>query len=131
MALRQVPRALPRRLVVVEPQTNAVPDFAQGLGELQVDRGVVHRVAAENEQRLDLPGVHVGNQRGNRLHVGGAVRLRIGRAADRRSHVAQRRVDLVDQGVDFRRLARPDDHSAPRPIGLEVLGHGLKEREGG
>ena len=50
--------------------------LASAAREGHVGGRVVGRVAAEDEQRLDAPGVHLGDERLERLDVGSARRRR-------------------------------------------------------
>ncbi len=60
MGLGQMPGTLGRRLVVILCQMDSGGDLLQGGGETEIGRGVVDWVAAENQQGLDLAGLHVG-----------------------------------------------------------------------
>ena len=92
--LRQVPVAAEARLVVVraevdrevlEPLRPARSSWTRGGDELverrvelDVGRGVVDRVAAEHQQHVDVAGVHVGDERLERLDLQ-RLALRAGR----------------------------------------------------
>ena len=58
---RDVPVAEFRRFVVVQAEVDAVAYFVECRSKVEVHGRVVHRIAAEDEQGLDLPGVHSGN----------------------------------------------------------------------
>ena len=88
---REVPVAMLRGLVLVQAQVGRVGDLFQRLSELQVRRCVVHRISAQDQQRLDLSGLHSLDQF---LDVGRmAVRPRIRIVSDGLVNVAQLAVD--------------------------------------
>lgn len=56
--------ALFRGFVVVQAEVNARADFVQRILEVQIGRRGEDGVATEDEQRVDLAGLHVRDERG-------------------------------------------------------------------
>src|SRR5260370_454768 len=57
-----MPRAFLASLVVIEPVPHSEFAVLEGPIELKVDRSVVNRVSANDEQSVDLHGIHVARQ---------------------------------------------------------------------
>ncbi len=114
---RDVPLAERRGLVPVQAVMDRQPHLPgrQEFAELQIRGSRVDRVALEDDQRIDLAGLHVGGQRAERRQLVG--RLGLDRFGDdhRLADVAERLVDRVNQRVHRRRLfvARDDQARAP------------------
>ena len=87
---RQMPVTVERRLSVVQTQMRAEPHLLKPVGKAQIGRRVVHRIAAEDQQRVDRPGVVIAAQRGERFAAG----IRIG-------HIW---IDKVDRLADVAEL---------------------------
>ena len=62
MGLRNVPAAEPRRLVTEEAETDRRRRLGQFATEVQIDGGVISRIAAQDQQRLHLAAVKIGRQ---------------------------------------------------------------------
>ena len=63
MRLRNVPVALGGSLVIIESQVDAQGNLLKSLRELQIGRCIKNRIAAEDQQDIDIAGVHVLDQR--------------------------------------------------------------------
>ena len=91
-----------RRLVVVQTEMDAERHLVHRVGELQIDRRGVDRVAADDDERIDTAGVHVVDEIAKRLQL--IDRLGFDRVGvhDGFAGVAERRVHRVRQRVDRR-----------------------------
>ena len=119
-----VPVAQVCRFVHVVPVVDAERHLRQSLGELDVRRGAENRVATDNHEEPDLPGVHGRRQIDER---GGLIlRRRFDRraVAHRRADVAERLVDRVRDEVHGGRLVLAGDDERGAAMGLEILGDG-------
>jgi hypothetical protein len=115
-----VPRGEDRRLVEVSREADAGGDLLQRVGEGGIGRRVVGRVAAEDDEGVDLAAVDVD---GERLDAHRLVRLvRVGRLVqvNDRAEVREPLVEGVSEGVDARRLARADHDDAAAAVGDEL-----------
>ena len=96
--------------------------FCTMLGEVQVRRRSVDRVAAEDHEHFDPPSLHVLHEFAQRSR---AV-ARLGVDGDRVGHgladVAEMIVQGVRQQMDDGRLAVSGQHQAAAAMGIEVLG---------
>ena len=85
---------------------------------------IEHRIAAQDDERLDRARLHRRDERGQRAHA--RKRRVLGLVvADRRAGVAERRVQGADGGVDGRGLALPSHNQSLAAVGQKVLGHGV------
>ena len=78
---RDGPEACLRGLVAIKRQADRERDPRQRRRETAIGGRVVNRVRVEHQQRIDLAGLHVGGQLGERLRRGGAARRQPGRSA--------------------------------------------------
>src|SRR3989440_4943164 len=76
MRLRNMPMTQRRRLIVVLTEVNAKLHLVHRIGELEVGRRRVDRIAAEDDQDVDLAAVHVADQVTERIEVADRLRLR-------------------------------------------------------
>ena len=67
----------------------------------------VNRVDTENQQRLDLAGVHVGAEFVQRIEMIHRVRFHRLGVIERLSDIPKRGIDRVHQRVNFSRLLLP------------------------
>ena len=108
-------------LVLIQAVLYAQRNLVHRIGEAEVRRRVVHRIAAHDDQHVHLAGVHVADeffQRGRlnlRLHLHG-VGVDDG-IADR----TQRRIHGVRQGVNRRRLIVAGNHDRRALVGLKIF----------
>ena len=124
MRFRNVPEALHGGLVGIQTEVRFPADLLEGAGEIQIGGRAVDRIAAEDEQRFHLAGVHVGDQLAQRIRLIDRISFdRIG-VGDRFADVAERRIDGVRQGVDGGRLMIAGDHHARALVSLQVLRDG-------
>ena len=93
------------RLVRVRAQMHAHPHLVHLLAELQIRGRAVNRIAADDEQRVDLTGRHRRGQLANRLQLIDRMRLDRIRIENRLPGIAERRVHRVREGMHDRRLA--------------------------
>ena len=100
---------------------NAEQRLVQSLGEPEIGRRGVHRVAADDDEDVDLAGVHVGDEIPKRVELIGRFRFDRLRVDDRLADVAKRLVDAVRQGVDGGRLAVAGDDEAAAAMRLQIL----------
>ena len=121
MRLGNVPLADLAGLVLVVAEPNDVGDALLDRGPVEVGERVVDGVAAEDKQVVDLLGVDVLGQLGNRERLATGA---FGRSDGQEglANVVERAVDRVGKRVDHRWLARPDDDEALAFAGNEVLG---------
>ena len=113
-----------RRLVLIEAVVDDQADLAEPLGELDVSRRGEHRVVAEDDEQLDLTGLHRRRQLGERGVLADRLRLDRSAVSDCRADVSERLVHGVRERVHRCRLelARHDDR--PAAVRLQVLGDG-------
>ena len=62
MRERDVPIALGGGFVVVETGVNFEGNALQSRGELEIGRRIEHRIAAEDQQSLNVAGDHVAHE---------------------------------------------------------------------
>ncbi len=118
------PAALQGRFVGIQAQVSLPADFFERAGEIQVGRGAINRVAAQDDQRFHFARVHVGDQFAQRLRLVDRVAFdRVG-VADGLADIAERRVHGVRQRVNGWRLIIARDHQAVAFVSLQVLGDG-------
>ena len=125
MGLGDVPVTELRGLVVVQAQVDPQADLAAGecLGEVEIGRSVVGRVAPEDDERVDGTGVDVAAQLAQRADLIGRAFINARQVLDGLAHVAQRMVDQVGQRVNLLRLRVARDHQAPSAGALQVAHH--------
>ena len=111
-----------RRLVVVQAEVDAELHLAHRVGERQIGRRGVDRIAADDDEQIDLAGVHVGDEIAQRREL--IDRLGFDRVGvdDRLADVAERLVHRVRERVDDRRLAVAGDDEARSAVRLQILG---------
>ena len=96
--------------------------------ELQIGRRGVDRIAADDEQRVDLSGGHRRGELANRLHLIDRTRLdRIG-VEHRLARVAERRVHRMRERVHDRRLSFAGDDDAGAAMGVQIVANGGEPR---
>jgi hypothetical protein len=120
---RDVPVRQVRGFVHVGAVVGDEGDPREALGKPEIDRRGEHRVAAEDHEQLDLPGVHRSDQLVERGRLVGRLRLDGGAVGDRRADVAERLVHRVGQRVDRRRLVLAGDDGRPAAVRLEIARH--------
>ena len=100
---------------------HAERDPAQRRGERDVGGGGVDGIATDNDESVDLSGSHVGDEIAQRLNLIDRFGLdRIG-VDDRPSHVAERLVHRVGQGMHRRRQAVARDDEARSAMRQEIF----------
>ena len=106
------------------PERDRVRDLRHRRGEVEIGGGIEHRIAAEDDERLDRARRHRGDEGSQRAH---ARKRRVPRfvVADRRACVAERRVQRADGGVHGRGLAFPSHDQSLAAIRQKVLGEGV------
>src|SRR5229473_4554937 len=91
--------------------------------EIEIVRRGVNRVDTENQQRLDLAGVHVGAEFAQRIEmIHGARFHRLG-VIERLSNIPKRGIDLVHQRVNFGRLLLARNDKTPALMLKKILRH--------
>ncbi len=119
-----MPLRLGRCFVDRVPECDRVRDLRHRRGEVEIGGGIEHRIAAQDDQRLDRAAIHRGHQRGQRAHARKRRVLRLV-VADRLAGVAERRVQGTDRGVDGRGLALPGHDQPLAAVRQKVLGQGV------
>ena len=126
MRLIDVPLAQFGGLVVVQPKMDAQRDLAvlQHIGEIELSRRVVSRIAAENYQQIHLAGLHIRDEIFNRIAL--VDRIGIHRIGVRYSlaDVAEALIDNVRERVHRWRLMIAGQHQARPFVALQVPHHG-------
>jgi hypothetical protein len=117
-----------RRLVVKLAEIRAQWHFVDCLGELEVRRRCVHRVAAQNQQEADRTCVHVADEFSQPCPLIHRVRLNCLRVHDSVADVTQSVVHCVGQRVHGGRLSLAGDDEAPATRVLKILGEGPDPR---
>ena len=107
---RQMPLGGRGGFIHIGPQIDRGGHLRNGSGEVEVDRGRVGRIAAQDYQRIHLAGGNLLSQFPNAL---GRLEDRF-RESNRRADIAERLVHQVSQGVNLRALhgAGGDDRLA-------------------
>ncbi len=121
---RDMPLRLRGCFVHRVPEHNRVRDLRHGGGEVEIDGGIEHRIAAEDDERLDRARVHRRDERGQRAHAR-QRRVLCLEVADRLAGVAERRVERADRRVDGRGLAFPNHDQPLAAVRQKVLGEGV------
>ena len=88
MRARNVPLRLGGCFVDRVPERDRVRDLRHGRGEVEIGGGIEHRIAAEDDERLDRARLHRGDERGQRAHARKRRVLRLV-VADRLAGVAE------------------------------------------
>ena len=94
--------------------------LASTLAKSRSDRRIVGRVAPENDERLDQPGVHVANQLAERADLVGGPGIHPGNELDRLADVAESLVDQMSQRVNLGRLRFAGDDQTLAAMGRQV-----------
>ena len=121
---RDMPFRLGGCLIDGVPERDRLRDLRHRRGEVEIGRGVEHRIAAQDDERLNGAPVHRGDQRHQRAHARKRRVLRLV-VADRRAGVAEIRVQGADRGVDGRGLAFPSHDETLAAVREKVLGKRL------
>src|SRR5882762_6125932 len=121
MRLGNLPMTQRRRLIVVEAEVYAELYFAHRVGEIQIGWRGIDGVAAEDHEKIDLAGVHVGDEVAQRVDL--IYRLRLdGLCMDNGlAGVVERLVHAVGENVDRRRLAVAGDDEAAAAMRLQIF----------
>ena len=83
-------------------------------------RRVIHRIPAQNQQRIHRTRIHVRAKFAQRLQViHRAYFYRLG-VINRRPHIPERGIDSVRQGVHFRRLLLARHHQRTAAMRCQV-----------
>ncbi len=128
--LGHVPMAQRRRLIVVLAEVNAERDLVQAVRERNVGGRRVDRVAADDDERGDAPGLHVGDQILERLDLIDGVGLdRIG-VDERPADVPEDLVEAVNERVHDGRLPVSGDHEASAAVRVEIFRNRVDPRSG-
>ena len=106
------------------PERDRVRDLRHGRGEVEIGGGIEHRIAAQDDERLDRARLHRGDERGQRAHARKRRVLRLV-VADRLAGVAEMRVQRADRGVDGRGLALSGHDQPLAAVRQKVLGKGV------
>ena len=114
MGKRQVPFGGRRSFVHVGTQIDRGGHLGNGGAEVEVDRGCVGRIAAQDYQRIHLTGANLLRQLSNAL---GGLKDRF-RKSNRRANIAERLIHQVSQGVNLRTLHRAGCDDRPAGVGL-------------
>ena len=122
MGLGDMPVAELGRLIVIEPEVDAQLDLvaAEHRGEIEVRRGIVGRVSAEDDQGVDGAGVHVSDQLAERADLVGRPRVHPSDEFDRLADVAESVVDQVGERVNLGRLRLAGNNQALAAMGSQV-----------
>ena len=120
-----------RRFVEVRAQLHGVANHAQLRREIKIVRRVVDRVAAQNQQRIDFAGVHVRAKLAQRFQLVDGIGFDRFGIVQRVPRIAERRVDRVDQSMNFRGLLLPGDDQRAAAMALEVLRDAVQPFFGG
>ena len=123
MGLGKVPVALMRGLIDKQAVMNTEGDLLQMINKVEIRWRGVNRVAAEDDQKLNPPMLHVLHEFPQRLRPIARPGTRGNRIGHGLTDVAQVFVEHVCQQVDDRGLTIPGQHQASTAIGFEVLGH--------
>ena len=119
-----MPLALDGCFVDRVPERDRVRDLRHGRGEVEIGGGIEHRIAAQDDERLDRARLHRGDERGQRAHARKRRILRLV-VADRLAGVAEIRVQRADGGVDGRGLAFPGHDQPLAAVRQKILGQGV------
>ena len=92
---------------------------------MQIGRRGVDRVAADDDEQVDLAGVHVGDEIAQRVELIDRLGLDRSRVDDGLADVAERLVHRVRERVDRRRLTVAGDDEAAPAMRLQILGDGV------
>ena len=125
MRFGNMPMAERRGLVVVQTEMHAKLYLAQRVGELEIGRRGVHGIAADDQQHVDLAGVHVGDEIPERGDLIDRLRFDRLRVDDGRARVAERGVHRVRENVDLRRLAVAGDDQARAAMRVQIFRDGV------
>ena len=118
MGAGEVHAGLRRRLVHLIPVTDHIRNGSLQGGPVEVGRGVVNRVAADDDERLHRPGLDGGSQVPQR---GGAARFRDDKI-DRPADGAERRVHQVRERVHGGRLVGAGNNQALPGVCQQISG---------
>ena len=126
VSLGNVPGADLGGLVHVQAKPDRERDLLDGLGEFEVDRRRVNRIPAKDQERLDLTGLHVLDQLGQRRQVVDRVGLdRLDKSDGPFGPDApDRLVDRDPDRVDISRLGVANQNQARLARLLEILADG-------
>ena len=117
-----VPVAQFRGLVVVEPEVDS--QWNLGIshcpGKVQIDRSVVNRIPAQDQQALDYPTMQITGQLRQRLELDGRSLTARGVKLDRFVEITQGMIDEVHQNVNIRRLPLAGNHQASSAMFPEI-----------
>jgi hypothetical protein len=110
-----------RRLIVVQAEMHAQAHLAHRVGEGEIDRRGVDRIAADDDEHVDVAGAHVGRKITERLHL--IDRLGFDRVGvdDALPDVAERVVHRMRERVDDRWLAVAGDDEARAAVRAEIF----------
>src|SRR5260370_35105174 len=117
VCLIDVPLTKLGSLVLVKAEMNAQRNLSilENVSKVEIDRGVVGRIAAEDNQQIYFARGDVGNEISYRFGLGHRVRINRVSVENRPANIAKLRVDGVNQSMHVRRLviARDDDTGIP------------------
>ena len=101
---------------------NAQWDLAalQGVGEVEVSGGIVCRVAAEDNQQIDLAAVHVGDEIFDGFGLIDRVRIGWVRVENGLADVAKLGIDYVHERMHHRWLMVADDYQGLTLMEIEI-----------
>ena len=100
-------------------------DLRHRVGETQIDRRGVNRIAADDQQQINLAGVHVGDEVAQGVELIHRLGFDRRRVDDGLADVAKRLIHRVREGVDRGRLPIPGDDEAAPAMGEQVLGNSV------
>src|ERR1051326_8512917 len=126
MRLRYVPVHVVCGLVFVDGELYAQLELCQRLVKFQIDRSVVHRVAAKDDQCLYFAGVHISYKLTDGLPVLHRIGLNRINIADGLAHIAERSVHSVCQGMHRGRLEFTRDYQTLAFVLEKVRSGGIR-----
>ena len=100
--------------------------MAQRAGEIEIGRRGIGRVCAEHDQRVDLAGLHVGDE------LGEALTMRCRRGGNRldgpdcRAEIAEGPVDRVPEQLQISGLLGPEMDQRMAAVLLQIVGRGFQ-----
>ncbi len=124
VSTRDMPLRLGGCFIDGVPERDRVGDLRHRRGEVEIGRGIEHRIAAQDDERLNRAPIHRGDQRNQRAHARKRRVLRLG-VGDRLACVAEIRVEGADRGVDGRGLAFPSHDEPLAAVRQKVLGQSV------
>ena len=124
VSTRNMPLRLGGCFIDSVPERDRMRDLRHRRGEVEIGRGIEHRIAPQDDERLNRARFHRGDERNQRAHARKRRVLRLV-VADRLACVAEIRVQGADRGMDGRGLAFPSHDEPLAAVRQKVLGKGV------